>query len=80
MESETEEKRVRLSLTFNLQIGLVRESVTVEQDGGELSLNSLKEIACEFVDRKVGNHIVTNWDDIISGRGSTVNTRRLISC
>ena len=38
-------------LTFSMQIGLVRESVTVE--GGELTLATLKEIACAFVDRKV---------------------------
>ena len=38
-------------LTFSMQIGLVRESVTVE--GGELTLSTLKEIACAFVDRKV---------------------------
>ena len=38
-------------LTFAMQIGLVRESVTVE--GGELTLATLKDIACAFVDRKV---------------------------
>ncbi len=44
-------------LTFSMQIGLVRESVTVE--GGELTLSTLKEIACAFVDRKVShqNHL-----------------------
>ena len=41
-----------LNLTFAMQIGLVRESVTVE--GGELTLLALKDIACAFVDRKVG--------------------------
>ena len=39
------------SLSFHLQIGLTRETVTVEQsEGGDLLM--LKEIACEFVDRK----------------------------
>ena len=38
--------------TFHMQIGLVREAVTVE--GGELNLATLKDIACAFVDRKVG--------------------------
>ena len=38
-------------LTFSMQIGLVRESVSVE--GGELTLTTLKDIACAFVDRKV---------------------------
>jgi hypothetical protein len=39
-------------LSFHLQIGLTRETVTVEQaEGGDLMM--LKEIACEFVDRKV---------------------------
>ena len=33
-----------------MQIGLTREQVNVE---GELTLPSLKEIACAFVDRKV---------------------------
>lgn len=33
-----------------MQIGLTREQVNVE---GELTLASLKEIACAFVDRKV---------------------------
>lgn len=37
--------------TFAMQIGLVRESVSVE--GGELSMKTLTEIACAFVDRKV---------------------------
>ena len=38
-------------LTFSMQIGLVRESVTV--DVAELSLPTLKDFACAFVDRKV---------------------------
>ena len=41
-------------LTFAMQIGLVRESVTVELEGGDLTLSTLKDIACAFVDRKVG--------------------------
>ena len=35
-----------------MQIGLVREAVTVR--GGELNMATLKDIACAFVDRKVG--------------------------
>ena len=38
-------------MTFSLQIGLVRESVTFE--GGELSMSTLTDIACAFVDKKV---------------------------
>ena len=38
-------------MTFAMQIGLVRESVTVE--GGNLTMETLKEIACAFVDRRV---------------------------
>ena len=38
-------------MTFAMQIGLCRETVTLE--GGELTLATLKEIAYEFVDRKV---------------------------
>ena len=38
-------------MTFAMQIGLVRESVTVE--GGELTMATLTDIACAFVDRKV---------------------------
>ena len=50
----TDEKGGRTGvLTFSMQIGLVRESVTVE--GGELTLSTLKEIACAFVDRKVSS-------------------------
>ena len=41
------------TLTFHMQIGLVRESVTVQMEGGDLTLATLKEIACAFVDRKV---------------------------
>lgn len=41
-------------LMFVMQIGLVRESVRVDLDGGgELTMDTLKEIACAFVDRKV---------------------------
>lgn len=37
-------------LSFQMQIGLTRDQINVE---GELTLASLKEIACSFVDRKV---------------------------
>lgn len=37
--------------SFWMQIGLTREQINVE---GELSLAGLKEAACSFVDRKVG--------------------------
>lgn len=41
-------------LTFLIQIGLVRETVTVNLDGSDqLTMETLKEIACAFVDRKV---------------------------
>ena len=42
--------------TFHMQIGLVREAVTVE--GGELNFPTLKDIACAFVDRKVGRYVL----------------------
>ena len=41
---------LRRNFSFQMQIGLTREQVNVE---GELTLPSLKEIACAFVDRKV---------------------------
>ena len=41
---------LRRNFSFQMQIGLTREQVNVE---GELTLLSLKEIACAFVDRKV---------------------------
>ena len=41
------------NLSFQMQIGLVRESVTVQMEGGNLTLTTLKDIACAFVDRKV---------------------------
>lgn len=40
-------------LMFHMQIGLVRESVAIE--GGDLTVPTLKDIACAFVDRKVRN-------------------------
>ena len=43
------------AMSFFMQIGLVREQVTVE--GGELSMASLRDIACAFVDRKVRGKI-----------------------
>ncbi|ELU04274.1 hypothetical protein CAPTEDRAFT_105698 [Capitella teleta] len=44
-------------LTFAMQIGLVRESVTVELEGDDpLGLTTLKDIACAFVDRKFPEH------------------------
>ena len=46
--------RVATSLSFTMQIGLVREIVRVELEGGDLTMATLKEIACAFVDRKVG--------------------------
>ncbi|XP_071150789.1 serine/threonine-protein kinase D1-like isoform X5 [Mytilus edulis] len=41
------------SLSFQMQIGLTRDQINVE---GELTLASLKEIACSFVDRKFPEH------------------------
>ena len=40
-------------LSFQMQIGLTRDQINVE---GELTLASLKEIACSFVDRKFPEH------------------------
>ncbi|KAJ8309257.1 hypothetical protein KUTeg_014131 [Tegillarca granosa] len=41
------------SLSFQMQIGLTRDQINVD---GELTLASLKEIACAFVDRKFPEH------------------------
>ena len=39
-------------LTFSMQIGLVRESVTIDVTE-PLTVPTLKDFACAFVDRKV---------------------------
>ncbi|XP_045185676.1 serine/threonine-protein kinase D1-like isoform X1 [Mercenaria mercenaria] len=44
---------MRRNFSFQMQIGLTREQVNVD---GELTLASLKEIACAFVDRKYPEH------------------------
>ena len=41
------------SITFYLQSGLAKDSVTIETS--DLNLKSLKDLACNFVDRKVRN-------------------------
>lgn len=38
-------------VTFTMQVGLARDSITV--DVGDLNLKSLKDLACNFVDKKV---------------------------
>ena len=40
-------------VTFIFQLGLVRDSVTV--DASQLTLKTLKDVACEFIIRKVSN-------------------------
>ena len=47
--------KVSGNMTFAMQIGLVREAVTVTVEGGagDLTMATLKDIACAFVDRKV---------------------------
>ena len=45
---------VKPGTTFAMQIGLVRESVTLKGESGDLVMSTLKDIACAFVDRKVG--------------------------
>ena len=40
----------RRSFSFQMQIGLTRDQINID---GELTLASLQEIACSFVDRKV---------------------------
>lgn len=44
---------LKKNFSFQMQIGLTREQVNVD---GELTLSSLKEIACAFVDRKYPEH------------------------
>ena len=48
--------KVNGNMTFAMQIGLVREAVTVTVEGGaqDMTMATLKDIACAFVDRKVG--------------------------
>ncbi|XP_064622260.1 serine/threonine-protein kinase D3-like isoform X4 [Lineus longissimus] len=48
-------------MSFFMQIGLVREQVTIE--GGELTMASLKDIACAFVDRKFPEHRFYGLED-----------------
>jgi len=38
-------------VTFQMQSGLIRDTITV--DVSELNLNSLKNLACNFIDTKV---------------------------
>lgn len=45
-----EEVGGRRSFSFQMQIGLTRDQINID---GELTLASLQEIACSFVDRKV---------------------------
>ncbi len=49
--SETSINELVKKFSFWMQIGLTREQINVE---GDLSLAGLKEAACSFVDRKVG--------------------------
>lgn len=49
-------------MTFAMQIGLVRESVTVVE--GDITLATLKDIACGFVDKKVGEPFPL-WQSVI---------------
>ncbi|KFM83155.1 Serine/threonine-protein kinase D3, partial [Stegodyphus mimosarum] len=41
-------------VTFMMQAGLTRDSITV--DVGDLNLKSLKDLACNFVDKKFPEH------------------------
>lgn len=43
--------KVSEDVTFQMQSGLIRDTVTV--DVNELNLNSLKSLACNFIDKKV---------------------------
>lgn len=61
---------MRRNFSFQMQIGLTREQVNVE---GELSLASLKEIACAFVDRKVGFELLIPL--VINGRNISVRSK-----
>jgi hypothetical protein len=44
------------SFSFQMQIGLTRDQINID---GELTLASLQEIACSFVDRKVRQSAVS---------------------
>ncbi|GAV01622.1 hypothetical protein RvY_12307-2 [Ramazzottius varieornatus] len=48
-------------VTFHLQCGLVREQMTARYS--ELSLKSLKELACLFISRKFPNHSLSQMQD-----------------
>ena len=44
-------------VSFFLQSGLLKDSVTIE--ASELNLKSLKDLACNFVDRKVSQSLIS---------------------
>ena len=48
-------------ITFHLQCGLIREQVS--QKYADLSLKSIKELACLFVNRKCPTHGLTNLQE-----------------
>lgn len=48
-------------MTFSIQMGLARESVTVE--GGELNMSTLKDIACAFIYRKFPDCVLVGLVD-----------------
>ncbi|XP_050406607.1 serine/threonine-protein kinase D3 isoform X1 [Patella vulgata] len=57
-----DETSLKGKLTICLQIGLIREQVTFE---GEITLGSLKDLACVFVDKKFPEHGLYNLIDKI---------------
>ncbi|KAI0212920.1 Serine/threonine-protein kinase D3 [Lamellibrachia satsuma] len=59
--------KVSGNMTFAMQIGLVREAVTVTVEGGagDLTMATLKDIACAFVDRKFPEHGLYGLEDKI---------------
>lgn len=45
-----------VGLKIQLQIGLVREQITLPSADFQLTLPALREICCSFVDRKVSEY------------------------
>lgn len=51
-------------VTFLFQLGLVRDSVTV--DVASLTLKTLKDLACDFITRKVSQVSFVSWIENLS--------------
>ena len=57
VQSRKENVPVSFQINFLMQSGIVRDSVSIET--AELNLKSLKDLACNFLDRKCPEHGLT---------------------